>query len=96
MRDLDATPAAHATPRAAAGPPVAVLAGASGFIGGWLLRELRADGYQVRVIGRTGPDAVWGDKSGMIRVLDGVELLINLAGKSVNCRYTEENGCEPI
>lgn len=31
----------------------------------------------------------WHDKSVIIEALEGAELLINFAGKSVNCRYNE-------
>ncbi|MGO1543497.1 MAG: epimerase [Gulosibacter sp.] len=69
----------------------AVLAGASGFIGGVLAAELETEGYRILRIGRTGPDARWGDTDAITRAVDGAELVINLAGKSVNCRYTDAN-----
>lgn len=34
---------------------------------------------------------MWGDTARIIALLDGADLLINLAGKSVNCRYTPAN-----
>jgi NAD dependent epimerase/dehydratase family enzyme len=71
-----------------------VLAGASGFIGSYLRRELEAEGYTVQAIGRSGPDARWGDTDGIRRLLEGADLVINLAGKSVNCRYTARNRAE--
>lgn len=67
-----------------------VIAGASGFIGRYLADAYRADGWNVARIGRTG-DAVWGDSPALTRLLDGAEVLVNLAGKSVNCRYTKSN-----
>ncbi|RIJ71302.1 DUF1731 domain-containing protein [Nakamurella silvestris] len=70
---------------------VAVVAGASGFLGGALIRALQADGYRIRTIGRSGADAAWGDPDGLRRVIDGSDLLINLAGKSVGCRYNDAN-----
>ncbi|SJM60218.1 epimerase [Gulosibacter sp. 10] len=69
----------------------AVLAGGSGFIGRALRDALEEDGYEVRGIGRSGPDARWGDAEAIRRLVDGAELLVNLAGKSVNCRYTDTN-----
>lgn len=65
-----------------------VLAGASGFIGHHLARRFEEDGARVRTIGRgTEADARWdGDLGG---VLDGANALINLAGRSVSCRYTK-------
>lgn len=68
-----------------------VIAGASGFIGSYLAAAFRAEGSRVSVIGRDSADARWGDTASMTRVLDGADLLINLAGKSVNCRYGEAN-----
>ncbi|MCU1585856.1 MAG: NAD-dependent epimerase [Microbacteriaceae bacterium] len=68
-----------------------VIAGASGFIGTYLARAFRAEGAIVSLIGRDGPDARWRDTAAITDVLDGSNLLINLAGKSVNCRYTTAN-----
>jgi NAD dependent epimerase/dehydratase family enzyme len=71
-----------------------VIAGASGFIGTYLARAFRAEGADVRLIGRDGPDASWGHTSAITDLLDGGDLLINLAGKSVNCRYGPANRAE--
>lgn len=69
----------------------AVVAGASGFLGPRIVAALRDDGYRVRTIGRSGADASWDDRSGIDALVDGCDLLVNLAGKSVGCRYTDEN-----
>ncbi len=71
-----------------------VIAGASGFIGQYLAEAFRADGADVALIGRTGPDAAWGDTAAITRLIDGADLLVNLAGKSVNCRYGPANRAE--
>ncbi|MFB2582041.1 epimerase [Herbiconiux sp. P15] len=71
-----------------------VVAGASGFIGARLVQAFRDEGAEVALIGRTGPDARWGDAAAIAALVDGADLLINLAGKSVNCRYTAENRAE--
>ena len=71
-----------------------VIAGASGFLGRPLVSRFRADGATVSTIGRTAADAAWGDTEAIRRLLDGSDLLINLAGKSVNCRYTAANRAE--
>ncbi|WP_314139370.1 DUF1731 domain-containing protein [uncultured Plantibacter sp.] len=71
-----------------------VVAGASGFIGRRLVESFRADGATVSVIGRGAADARWGDHAGIARLVDGADLLVNLAGKSVNCRYTPSNRAE--
>lgn len=71
-----------------------VIAGASGFIGSHLVGQFRAGGDSVALIGRTGPDARWGSTAAITDVIDGADVLINLAGKSVNCRYTDGNRAE--
>lgn len=71
-----------------------VIAGASGFIGIHLVARFVAEGATVTTIGRAGADASWGDTEAITRLLDGADLLINLAGKSVNCRYTASNRAE--
>ncbi len=71
-----------------------VVAGASGFMGRHLVAGWRAAGREVRTIGRGDADARWGDTDGIRRSLDGSALLVNLAGKSVNCRYGPENRAE--
>lgn len=70
-----------------------IIAGASGFIGQHFRREFGAAGWQVRTVGRAG-DAVWGDTAGITNLLENTELLINLAGKSVSCRYNLRNKAE--
>jgi uncharacterized protein (TIGR01777 family) len=68
-----------------------VIAGAGGFIGEYLVAKFRAAGDEVATIGRSGADASWGDPAAIARLIDGSDILINLAGKSVNCRYNEKN-----
>jgi len=71
-----------------------VIAGASGFIGSRLVEVHRGRGAAVTTIGRGGADVAWDDDAGIRRALDGADLLVNLAGKSVNCRYTPANRAE--
>lgn len=71
--------------------PVAVVAGASGFVGEALVRSFSEEGYDVRTIGRSDADATWDDGSSIRVLVEGAAVLVNLAGKSVNCRYTDAN-----
>ncbi len=65
-----------------------VLAGASGFMGQHLRARLVADGVHVRTIGRSvDADARWGQE--LSGVLEDADALVNLAGRSVSCRYTK-------
>ncbi len=68
-----------------------VIAGASGFIGRYLAAAFRSDGAKVTTIGRAAADASWGDRAAITDLLDGADLLINMAGRTVNCRYTPEH-----
>ncbi|WP_044022719.1 TIGR01777 family oxidoreductase [Bacillus sp. SG-1] len=68
-----------------------VLAGGTGFIGEYLERNFKESGYEVKIISRQKQHVSWDDKTAMRDALEGAELLINLAGKSVNCRYNETN-----
>ncbi|KRC64551.1 NAD-dependent epimerase [Aeromicrobium sp. Root236] len=70
----------------------AVVAGASGYIGQHLVRTLVDRGVDVRTIGRSATsDATWDDPASLTAVLDGADLLVNFAGRSVSCRYTKRN-----
>lgn len=70
----------------------AVIVGASGYIGQHLRNTLEADGVRVRTIGRgVDSDAQWTDHQGMVDVLEGSDLVVNLAGRSVSCRYNKRN-----
>jgi NAD dependent epimerase/dehydratase family enzyme len=71
-----------------------VVAGASGFIGARIAESFRAEGAEVALIGRRGPDARWGDTAAITALVDGADLLVNMAGKSVNCRYGPANRAE--
>lgn len=70
--------------------PVAVIAGGSGFVGTALASALDADGYDIRHVGRHAA-VRWDDADALRRAVDGADLVVNLAGTSVNCRYTDSN-----
>ncbi|OIK13748.1 TIGR01777 family oxidoreductase [Bacillus sp. MUM 13] len=69
----------------------AVLAGGTGFIGAFLEKKFCEIGYEVKVISRQAPHINWQDTDAIIRALEEAEILINLAGKSVDCRYNKRN-----
>ena len=68
-----------------------VLAGGTGFIGRHLQAFYKQLGYEVIVISRKGGGLQWEDKAGIQASLEGATLVVNLAGKSVDCRYTAKN-----
>ncbi|MFF7392114.1 TIGR01777 family oxidoreductase [Streptomyces scabiei] len=73
-----------------------VLAGGTGQVGALLDRALTAAGHQVTVITRRptrAHDIGWdGATLGpWAKAIDGCDVVINLAGRSVSCRYTPEN-----
>ncbi|HEY3743845.1 MAG TPA: TIGR01777 family oxidoreductase [Bryobacteraceae bacterium] len=74
-----------------------VIPGGSGQLGELLARAFVAGGHEVVVLSRSpraiGPwRAIPWDEVGT--EIDGADAVINLAGRSVNCRYTDENRCE--
>lgn len=69
----------------------AVIAGGTGFIGTYLKEKYERLGYRVYIISRQSEHIQWDDTYSMKDALDGAKLVINLAGRSVNCRYTEAN-----
>lgn len=73
--------------------PKVVIAGASGFVGRYLQDAFRDEGYEVVTVGRSG-DAVWGNTMRIRELVDGAALVVNMAGKSVDCRYGRRNRAE--
>ena len=82
-----------------------VLAGGSGFLGRALAGELTRAGYEVLVLSRRPRaaagrvwEARWDGRSvgGWARLLEGAEAVVNLSGRSVNCRYTRRNRREIV
>jgi uncharacterized protein len=70
-----------------------ILAGGSGFVGSALAPVLRSKGYQPIVLGRGSTDLQWDGRTvgPWASALEGAEAVINLTGKNINCRHTEEN-----
>ena len=68
-----------------------VLAGGTGFIGKYLQQKYIALGYEVIIIARGEKYINWNNNAGIISSLENAEMLVNLAGKSVDCRYNDKN-----
>jgi uncharacterized protein (TIGR01777 family) len=75
-----------------------VLPGGSGQVGTLLARRFQRDGHDVVVLSRSSLPAPWrvvawdAETAGdWTAELDGADVVMNLAGRSVNCRYTPEN-----
>jgi uncharacterized protein (TIGR01777 family) len=68
-----------------------VIAGGTGFIGNYLAAEFKKAGDDLLIISRRPGTIRWTDFQGILSALEGAELVINLAGKSVDCRYNAKN-----
>ncbi|TWT01616.1 TIGR01777 family oxidoreductase [Planomicrobium sp. CPCC 101079] len=68
-----------------------IIAGGTGFIGRYFEKRFLEEGYEVYIISRQEKHLSWLDHTGIVAALDGADMLINLAGKSVNCRYNKRN-----
>ena len=74
-----------------------VIPGGSGQVGSVLARAFRADGHEVVIISRNprtpGTVVAWDGKTigAWASELDGADVVINLAGHTVNCRYNKRN-----
>ncbi|KIO75863.1 NAD-dependent epimerase [Pedobacter lusitanus] len=77
-----------------------ILAGGNGYLGGVLAQYYRGLAKEIIILSRTGKAAdgniktlVWNGihEGEWANALEGADLLINLCGKNVNCRYTEKN-----
>jgi uncharacterized protein (TIGR01777 family) len=68
-----------------------VIAGGTGFIGRYLSQRFTEMEYKVLIISRSKNHINWGNEKALIEAMEHSEMLINLAGKSVDCRYNEKN-----
>ncbi|MEA3321755.1 MAG: TIGR01777 family oxidoreductase [Bacillota bacterium] len=68
-----------------------VLAGGTGFIGKYIEKQFIQLNYEVIIISRQPQHVAWTDRKRIAKAVDNAELVINLAGKSVDCRYNEKN-----
>ena len=75
-----------------------VLPGGSGHVGQMLARHFQLAGHHVTVLTRSPYSASWqtvhwdGANPGTwVETLEGADVCINLAGRSVNCRYNQKH-----
>lgn len=68
-----------------------VIAGGTGFIGKYLEKMFYEQGFEVLIISRDSSHVNWNDDNKLLETLEDAEVLINLSGKSVDCRYNEKN-----
>jgi uncharacterized protein (TIGR01777 family) len=75
-----------------------VIPGGTGQVGTVLARAFQAIGAEVVVLGRTPRTLPWRfvrwdphDLAGWAGEVDGADVVINMVGRSVNCRYTPRN-----
>ena len=75
-----------------------VIPGGSGQVGTVLARAFQGDGHDVAVLSRNPVAAPWrvvpwdaANLGDWAAELDGTDVVINLAGRSVNCRYNRSN-----
>ncbi len=75
-----------------------VIPGGSGQVGTILARAFERDGHEVVVLSRNPGPAAWRvvgwdgeSQGGCVTEIDGADAVINLAGRSVNCRYGSRN-----
>ena len=68
-----------------------VISGGTGFIGKYLNQKFIDLNYEVIIISRQLNHINWDNSAAIIIALENAEMLINFAGKSVDCRYNEKN-----
>ena len=68
-----------------------IIAGGTGFVGKYLNKKFATAGYEVVIISRSKSHISWDNTPLITEALENAAILINLAGKSVDCRYNEKN-----
>lgn len=63
-------------------------------MGRYIRDKFKSEGYDVDIVSRDSGDVRWDDEQGLTHALEGSELVLNLAGRSVDCRYNEKNKLE--
>src|SRR3977135_1372605 len=79
-------------------PAKVVIAGGSGFLGSLLAREFHGKGIEVVILSRHPVFSPWRvvewdghSLDTWAGEIDGADVIVNLAGRSVHCRYNERN-----
>jgi len=67
-----------------------IIAGGTGFIGTYLSKRFRETGSNVLIVSRN-PDHVSWQPTDLKEAFEGADLVINLAGKNINCRHNLVN-----
>src|SRR5437870_1283305 len=78
-----------------------ILAGGSGFLGSRLAETLLEGHYEPLILTRHprgGKDLLWDARTigPWAKEIEGAQAVVNLAGRSVNCRHTPQNRAEII
>jgi uncharacterized protein (TIGR01777 family) len=68
-----------------------VIAGGTGFVGKYVAEKFTSTGHQVIIISRQANHVQWNNELAIVAALENAVMLINLAGKSVDCRYNPKN-----
>lgn len=75
-----------------------VIPGGSGQVGDVLARHFHGQGHHVTILSRQSKPAPWQalpwngrDMGSWAKAIDGADIVVNLAGRNVNCRYTRAN-----
>ncbi|WP_462250810.1 TIGR01777 family oxidoreductase [Ferruginibacter sp.] len=68
-----------------------IITGGTGFTGKYLTQKFIDLGYEVIIISRQTNHINWNNSAAITAALENSAMLINLAGKSVDCRYNEKN-----
>jgi len=67
-----------------------VITGGRGFIGTYLTKRFEETGYKVLIVSREPGNVSW-KPIDLTEAFEDAEIVINLAGKSINCRHTPAN-----
>jgi len=67
-----------------------LIAGGTGFIGSFISKRFAKNGIELHFVSRSEGHIQW-NESELMKALEQTDVLINLAGKSINCRHTPEN-----